>query len=71
MTHEDETETIRLDQFLKLASVCGTGGQAKALIQASEILVNGRVETKRRRKLHPGDVVIFGDEQIIVESDSE
>ncbi len=71
MTNETEPETICLDQFLKLAGVCGTGGQAKVRIQAGEVLVNGRVETKRRRKLVPGDIVICDNEQIVVESDSE
>jgi ribosome-associated protein len=50
-------ETIKLDQFLKLMGVVGTGGQAKLLIQAGEVLVNGNVETRRGRKLVIGDRV--------------
>lgn len=49
--------TIKLDQFLKLMGVVGTGGQAKLLIQAGEIWVNGEVETRRGRKLVVGDRV--------------
>ncbi len=55
----DIHESVRLDQFLKLCGIAGTGGQAKLLIQNGEVLVNGELETKRRRKLVGGDVVEF------------
>ncbi|MFS8861413.1 RNA-binding S4 domain-containing protein [Synechococcus sp. B60.1] len=48
---------IKLDQFLKLTGVVPTGGQAKQLIQAGQVRVNGEVETRRGRKLRRGDVV--------------
>lgn len=48
---------IRLDDFLKYCGVVGTGGQAKVLIQAGEVRVNGQVETRRRKQLDRGDVV--------------
>ena len=48
---------IRLDQFLKLADVVQSGGEAKVLIQSGEVRVNGEIETRRKRKLRPGDVV--------------
>ncbi len=62
----EQPTTIRLDDFLKLAGVTATGGQAKLLIQAGEVLVNGEVETRRRRKLVAGDIVEFDGEQIEV-----
>lgn len=49
-----------LDQFLKLSGICGTGGQAKVVIQSGEVKVNGTVETRRRRKLAAGDTVQYG-----------
>lgn len=55
----DEPESLRLDQFLKLRGVADTGGQAKVLIQGGQVLVNGEVETRRRRKLAMGDLVQF------------
>jgi ribosome-associated protein len=64
-------ETIRLDQFLKLAQVVQTGGEAKQIIQAGEVLVNGQVETRRGRKLCPGDVVIVQGEELVVMSDAD
>jgi len=54
-----ERPSLRLDQFLKLCGVAVTGGQAKLLIQGEEVLVNGELETRRRRKLIAGDVVQF------------
>jgi ribosome-associated protein len=62
-----DSETIRLDQFLKLTGAVETGGQAKQVIQAGEVLVNGTVETRRRRQLRDGDSVVFAGEEYIVE----
>lgn len=64
-------ETIKLEQFLKLAQVTATGGQAKVLIQSGQVRVNGLVETRRGRKLRPGDRVEVGGEVLIVMSDEE
>jgi ribosome-associated protein len=50
------TETIKLDQFLKLSDAVSGGGEAKIRVQAGDVAVNGEVETRRGRKLHPGDV---------------
>ncbi len=60
-------ETIRLDQFLKLAQVAATGGQAKQLIQSGQVQVNGLVETRRGRKLYHGDRVQVDGEEMIVQ----
>ena len=45
-------------------NVVGTGGEAKVLVQAGEVRVNGEVETRRGRKLREGDVVKVGDERL-------
>lgn len=49
--------SIRLGQFLKLADLVQDGVEAKARIQAGEVLVNDEVETRRGRQLVPGDRV--------------
>ena len=50
-------EMIRLGQFLKLADLIDTGGEGKVLIASGDVTVNGEVDTRRGRQLHPGDVV--------------
>ena len=67
---EINVETIELDQFLKLAEVSQSGGQAKQLIQSGAVLVNGSVETRRGKKLRPGDRVSVGGEEFIVGSEN-
>ncbi len=62
---EDEP-AITLGQALKASDLVGSGGEAKVLIQAGEVLVNGEVETRRGRKLFSGDVVEVGDERLEV-----
>ena len=62
--------TIRLDQFMKLVGLAWSGGEAKHLIQAGEVLVNGLVETHRSKKLHQGDRVTFGDRTVAVDLDA-
>lgn len=57
-----EQDYITLQQLLKLMDVVGTGGQAKQLIQSGEVKVNSIVETRRRKKLYPGDSVeVYGE----------
>lgn len=62
-----DPEPLRLDQFLKLTGIAGTGGHAKVLIQSGEVSVNGEVETRRRKKLAVGDVVSVEGEDYRVE----
>lgn len=62
-----EPVTIKLDQFLKLTGAVDTGGQAKLLIQGGDVQVNGQIETRRGRKLQPGDVVELDGESFQVE----
>jgi len=57
---------ITLGQALKAASIAGTGGEAKVLVQMGEVLVNGEVETRRGRRLREGDVVEVGEERLEV-----
>jgi ribosome-associated protein len=54
---EIDGDMIRLGQFLKLADLIDTGGEAKIMIAAGNVTVNGDVDLRRGRQLHPGDVV--------------
>ena len=55
---------MTLGQAIKASGLVGTGGEAKVLIQAGEVSVNGEVETRRGRRLREGDVVEVGDERL-------
>ena len=50
-------QSIRLGQLLKLANLVESGADAKPVVQDGLVRVNGEVETRRGRQLHPGDVV--------------
>ena len=65
-TFESSSRPICLDQFLKLVGVADTGGMAKVLIQDGQILVNGEIETRRRKQLAPDDRVQFQDDSFVV-----
>lgn len=61
--------TIDLQDWLKIAGLVQTGGEAKFRIQDGQVRLNGAVETRRRKKLRPGDVVELGGERFTVEWD--
>lgn len=50
---------IPLNNLLKLLNLVETGGEANIRISDGEVKVNGAIETQKRKKLRPGDVVIF------------
>lgn len=58
--------TIKLNQFLKLMGIVPTGGQAKLIIQGGGVLVNGTLETRRGKRLVPGDMVTVEGQTIEV-----
>jgi len=57
-------EFVELDNLLKAVDLAANGAQARQLILAGSIKVNGQVETRVRRKLRLGDFVEFGERQI-------
>ena len=59
-------EFIKLGQALKLAGLVGSGVEAKVVIQDGE--VNGEVDVRRGRKLHPGDCFEFEGNEVKVTS---
>ena len=56
---------MKLDQFLKWLGLADSGGQAKILILAGDVKVNGLVETRRGRKLIDGDRVSLAKNEYI------
>ncbi len=61
------TEFIKLQDLLKFASLVGTGGEAKVLIQEGAVSVNGEVCTQRGKKIRPGDDVQIADIMLTVQ----
>ncbi|MFA6961700.1 MAG: RNA-binding S4 domain-containing protein [Opitutaceae bacterium] len=59
-------EPIELCQLLKFAGLAENGGAAKAFISEGQVLLNGIVETQKRKKVMGGDRVTFGEETIVV-----
>jgi ribosome-associated protein len=59
-------ESIRLGQFLKLADLVDTGADAKGVLAAGLVRVNGDVESRRGRQLVAGDVVELGGRRVVV-----
>jgi len=57
------TAEIKLDAFLKYCGACPSGGEAKRLVAAGNVLVNGEPCTSRGKKLRPGDTVACGDKR--------
>lgn len=60
-------EFIKLGQLLKLAGLVESGVDAKFVVQDGLVKVNGEVDTRRGRKIVPGDVVEYNGEKIQVE----
>lgn len=60
-------EPIELCQLLKFAGLTGTGGEAKYVISEGLVRLNGEVETRKRKKIAAGDVVIYADQAIVVQ----
>jgi ribosome-associated protein len=57
-------DPIRLGQFLKLAGLAEHGAHARELLEAEQVQVNGRLETRRGAQLHVGDVVAIGPHRV-------
>lgn len=57
---------IELCQFIKFGGLTDTGGEAKSLIAQGRVLLNGVIETQKRKKLVEGDQVKVDGHTIIV-----
>ncbi len=57
-----KTEYITLGQFLKLADIISTGGEAKFYLLNNVIYVDNIVDNRRGRKLYPGTILKCSNE---------
>jgi len=57
---------IELTQFIKFAGLAESGGAAKQLVAEGSVLLNGAVETRKRKQLVAGDKVTVAGRTIVV-----
>ena len=63
---EISKEPAELYKILKFESMVASGGQAKFVIAEGMVVVNGEIETRKRKKIVAGDIIEFGDEKILI-----
>ena len=57
-------EPVELHKILKFEGLVPSGGVAKLAIESGDVIVNGEVETRKRKKMVAGDVIEFNGEKI-------
>ena len=57
-------EPVELHKILKFEGLVPSGGVAKLAIESGDVIVNGEVETRKRKKMVAGDVIEFNGEEI-------
>jgi ribosome-associated protein len=57
---------IPLNQFLKLLNLAESGGNANQVIVSGQVMVNGKTEFQKRKKLFAGDKVFFQGQEISI-----
>lgn len=61
-----EGEYVELNQLLKLAGACDSGGAGKQLVASGAVRVDGLVELRKTCKIRAGQRVEVGDLAIVV-----
>ena len=51
------TEYITLGQFLKLADIIQSGGEAKSFLAQNKVEIDGISDSRRGRKLRGGEII--------------
>jgi ribosome-associated protein len=57
---------VELNQLLKLAGLCDSGGAGKMLVADGKVQVDGQPESRKTAKIRAGQVVTLGDTRIVV-----
>lgn len=60
-------EPVELYKILKFEGMAATGGEAKLAIAEGLVLVNGEVETRKRKKIVDGDTIEFDGDRIRIQ----
>ncbi len=60
-------EPVELYKILKFEGMVSSGAAAKSVIADGQVLLNGEVETRKRKKIVAGDIIEFGKEKICIQ----
>jgi len=63
---ELDRDFVELNQLLKLAGLCDSGGAGKQLVASGAVQVDGIAEHRKTAKIRAGQVVRVGDVEIRV-----
>ena len=66
LSFELDRDHVELNQLLKLAGLCDSGGAGKAIVAGGDVRVDGAVEMRKTCKIRAGQVVRVGDVEIRV-----
>jgi ribosome-associated protein len=59
-------EFVELNQLLKLAGLCDSGGAGKQIVASGDVKVDGKQELRKTAKIRAGQQVSVGDVRISV-----
>jgi ribosome-associated protein len=59
-------EFVELNQLLKLAGLCDSGGAGKMIVASGDVKVDGKQELRKTAKIRAGQQVSLGDVRISV-----
>ena len=57
-------DPVELYKILKFEGIVSSGGEAKSVIDDGQVLVNGAVEKRKRKKIIAGDIIEYLDNKI-------
>lgn len=61
-----DRDHVELNQLLKLAGLCDSGGAGKVLVASGAVSVDGAVELRKTCKIRAGQTVAVGEHRIEV-----
>jgi ribosome-associated protein len=63
---EISKQPVELYKILKFEGLVASGAEAKSVIAAGQVRVNGSIETRKRRKIVPGDTIAFDEQEFLI-----
>jgi len=57
---EVSSEPVELYKILKFEGIVASGAEAKSMIAQGQVVVNGHIETRKRKKIMSGDIIEYG-----------